>query len=195
MYNWTLRHKDVWASGITAVCILKLVVRCRQAVTFAFRPLLSLHPSNTKLGGPQGRSERCREQKVSAPEGNRSLRLQICSLVGYCRLHATDRHRCMGAAGSNFAVQLVMAVMFMHEASVSERTGLSLVHPTPGCRKKGCGSWPASDIHLKKKTWTRVQGHLSSRKFSAFKAGVTLVSAGLMLDKATRQKPVSQPGL
>jgi hypothetical protein len=43
----------------------------------------------------------------------------------YC-LHATDNHRCIRAARSNFSVQLVMAAMFMHEASVSECTGLSL---------------------------------------------------------------------
>jgi len=57
-----------------------------------------------------------------------------------------------------------MAVMFMHEASVSECTGLSLVHPTPGCRKKGCGSWPASDI--RSKAWTTAQGRSSSEQFS-----------------------------
>jgi hypothetical protein len=33
-------------------------------------------------------------------------------------------------------VELVMAVMFKHEASVLERTGLSLVHPTSGNRNK-----------------------------------------------------------
>jgi hypothetical protein len=68
-------------------------------------------------------------------------------------LHKRATNSCSNLSYSNDCTPLstvtgfVMAIMFMHEASVSEQTGLSPVHPTPGCQNNGRGSWPASDIH------------------------------------------------
>jgi hypothetical protein len=85
----TLRHEDVWGKGCIDPRILDLGTSWRLVVIFTPQPVYSRgkslwYPLDRKLGGPQNRSGRRREEKNLAPTGTRTPTPSAVQSVAQC---------------------------------------------------------------------------------------------------------------